>query len=177
MNQRPLFRRAAAAAALLLAAAGEGCDTASPAPALAPADVPARVEALAHGYEARWPNVPQVTAADLQAAPLDQKPILIDARSLAERRVSAIPGALSIDQLPDAPQRPVLVYCTIGHRSTQFAAQLRQRGIDARNLHGGVLAWAHAGGSFVTPQGDPTHAVHVYDRPWDLLPEPYESHY
>ncbi len=177
MNPLPLLYNAVYAAAALWVCSGTGCGTATPDHAADPAQVRARVDELATGYESRWPQVPQVTAADLQALPLDQQPILVDARSRSERRVSVISGALSIDQLTDTPQRPVLVYCTIGHRSTQLAAELRQRGIDARNLHGGVLAWAHAGGHFVTAQGDPTRAVHVYDRPWDLLPDAYESRY
>jgi hypothetical protein len=45
----------------------------------------------------------------------------------------------------------------------------------AFNLHGGVLAWALNGGSFVTPEGEPTRRVHVYGEPWDVLPPEYEA--
>ena len=148
---------------------------------VAATDRPARVEQMATGYESQWPEVPQVTAAQYEAIPDDQRPILVDARSPRERRISMIPGAITPDQLPaQVPARshpPVLVYCTIGYRSTKLASELRDQGINAENLHGGVLAWAHHGGRFVTPEGEPTREVHVYAQPWDLLPDTYTSDY
>ena len=153
-------------------------------PACAPVasvDRAARVEQMALGYESQWPAVPQITAEQYEAMPDDQRPILVDARTPRERRISVIPGAITPDQLPSprsaTSDRPVLVYCTIGYRSTKLAAELRERGIDAENLHGGVLAWAHHGGPFVTPDGEETRNVHVYAPPWDLLPDRYVSDY
>ena len=46
-----------------------------------------------------------------------------------------------LDQL--TPERPVVVICHFGGRSTQVAAWLRQQGFaDATSLRGGVDAWA-----------------------------------
>ena len=155
------------------------------APACAPVatpDRPARVEQMATGYESEWPEVPQMSAEQYEAIPNDQRPLLIDARTPRERRVSVIPGAITPDQLPAElsarPHQPVLVYCTIGYRSTKLAAELREQGVNAENLHGGVLAWAHQGGRFVTPDGElHPRGCNVYAPPWDLLPEGYTSDY
>lgn len=37
--------------------------------------------------------------------------------------------------------RPIVVYCRSGRRSMNATAFLRQRGFDALNLEGGILAW------------------------------------
>jgi rhodanese-related sulfurtransferase len=37
--------------------------------------------------------------------------------------------------------RPVAVYCKVGQRGYYAVRFLRQHGIDARNLSGGILTW------------------------------------
>lgn len=147
----------------------------------AAADHAAQVEAMAKGYESKWPQVPQFTAEDLMSMPRGERPVLIDVRNASERAVSLIPSALTLETFggdaSESTARPVIVYCTIGYRSTKLAAKLRRRGFNAHNLHCGVLAWAHAGGVFVTSEGQATSQVHVYGRRWDLLPIGYQSHY
>jgi rhodanese-related sulfurtransferase len=39
----------------------------------------------------------------------------------------------------------VLCVCAVGARSAQAVLFLRSRGLDAVNLHGGMLAWNNAG--------------------------------
>ena len=58
-------------------------------------------------------------------------------------------------------------------RPTQAAA-LRNRGVDARNLSGGILGWTQKGYDLQTPQGDPTHRVHVFSSEWELQADDYE---
>jgi rhodanese-related sulfurtransferase len=48
-----------------------------------------------------------------------------------------------IDMLPR--DRPVVVHCRTGGRSARAVAMLRAKGIDARNLAGGIEAWRRAG--------------------------------
>ncbi len=105
--------------------------------------------------------------------------LLVDARTEQEREVSIIPGAITIAELSSAlaartTRAPVIVYCTIGARSATTTRRLVRQGVEARNLVGGVLAWAHAGGTFER-DGEPTQKVHVYGPSWDLLPEGFES--
>ena len=53
-------------------------------------------------------------------------------------------------------------------------AALRNRGVDARNLSGGILGWTQKGYDLQTPQGDPTHRVHVFSSEWELQADDYE---
>jgi adenylyltransferase/sulfurtransferase len=46
----------------------------------------------------------------------------------------------SLDQLPR--DQTIVVYCHSGQRSARITALLRAEGFDARNLVGGILAWA-----------------------------------
>ncbi len=61
--------------------------------------------------------------------------------------VSRIPGSLTTAQfeahkaeLLAAGKKEVVVYCTIGYRSSSYAAKLREQGFDAKNLEGSIAA-------------------------------------
>ena len=71
--------------------------------------------------------------------------------------------------------RKIVVYCTIGARSGEYAEGLREKGFDAYNLAGSILAWAHAGKPLVDTEGKTTKHLHVYGREWDLAPDGYET--
>lgn len=62
-----------------------------------------------------------------------------------------VPGRL--DELP--ADRPVDVVCHLGGRSAQVTAFLLQRGVQARNVEGGMDAWERAGLPVVTDAGTP----------------------
>jgi rhodanese-related sulfurtransferase len=64
------------------------------------------------------------------------------------QRVAYDPGALE-------PGVPIVVVCRVGSRSAQVAAWLIQNGFDARNLEGGMLAWAAAGRPMISSDGTP----------------------
>lgn len=49
----------------------------------------------------------------------------------------------------------VLVICRSGHRSMSATAYLRQLGLDAVNVDGGMHAWHQAGGEVVANHGGP----------------------
>jgi adenylyltransferase/sulfurtransferase len=78
--------------------------------------------------------------------------VLVDVREPGEREVVTIPGALPVplaqvrsgegDVLGDcADGIPVLVHCKSGARSAEAVRLLRQRGLDAVDVTGGILAW------------------------------------
>ena len=107
-------------------------------------------------------------------------PIWVDVRSDRERKVSGISRAISIAELPaalKAKKRIVVVYCTVGYRSGLEVLELEKRGIAARNLRGGILAWLAAGGQIVAVSGKPTHKVHVYGKSRAVVPEGFEAIY
>jgi rhodanese-related sulfurtransferase len=90
-----------------------------------------------------------LTAAQLTSALRNAQPALIDVRNPGELAAGAIPGArrIPLAQIPtrlaDIPQdRPIIVYCTSGYRSSVAAAFLRREGYpDVSDLLGGYQAW------------------------------------
>jgi rhodanese-related sulfurtransferase len=129
-----------------------------------------------------FPRVPTETVEGLRrrlAAPGD-RPLLLDARRPEEFAVGHLAGAENAPDLPSAlaaiarareadPDRPVVVYCSVGWRSGRLAARLVDRGVpDVANLEGSIFAWANAGLP-VHDRTGPVDRVHPYDRLWGLL--------
>ena len=129
-------------------------------------------------YQESFPDTPAVTVDELIAMRQRDRALLVDSRESRERQVSMIPGAISlVDLTRDAHGyvgRPIVFYCTTGYRSGMMAAEYRKNGLDAYNLKGGILSWAHAGQEVVDGQGE-TRKVHVYGSEWNLLPCGYEA--
>ncbi len=105
-----------------------------------------------------WPfgTVPEMTPAELTRAMKSRKPPqLLDVRSAAEHAQGHI-GGVKLVPLPELRQRlpglgldasrPVVAICRSGHRSRPAVRLLRSAGYDARQLTGGMIAWARAGG-------------------------------
>ena len=140
-----------------------------------------RMNALYQQSKAKFPEVPDISAVELIEKMKEEDIILVDNREKGERAVSMITGAISLQEFEENIEKyasnTVVVYCTIGDRSGHYSKKLRKQNINAHNLKGGVLAWAHAGGTFVDSQGETTNMVHVYGPKWNLLPEEYEAVY
>jgi hydroxyacylglutathione hydrolase len=89
-------------------------------------------------------------AADLLSAP--QPPLAIDVRSPRERDQKHIAGSLGIplnhltENLEELPKdRPLLVYCAGGYRSSIAASLLQSRGFRrVSEIAGGILGWEAA---------------------------------
>ena len=129
---------------------------------------------------AQYPTVPQVSVEELLAEETDPAPLLLDARSSAEYAVSHLRGALSTPDEGTAlaalsgvePGREIVVYCSVGLRSSALAEKLRARGFTrAANLEGGIFAWANAGQP--TYRGEErADLVHPFDERWGTLLTP-----
>ena len=134
------------------------------------------LDAVQADIERALPDVPQVRADTALA----NDPLILDARTPDEFAVSHLPGAVRVDPEasaaavlaahPEAAMRPVLLYCSVGWRSSVLADRLRAEGIDARNLKGGVFGWRNEGRPLVR-DGVPTGDVHPYDEAWGRLIE------
>lgn len=137
-----------------------------------------RIAELYSGYHEKFPEVPDISAAELEGRLGEPDLVLVDVREPEERHVSTLPGAISQEEFEareaELTGRRVVTYCTIGYRSGLYAQRLRREGWDAVNLEGSILAWTHAAGPLVDPEGHPTRRVHVFGRRWNLAADGYE---
>jgi len=85
--------------------------------------------------------------------------VLIDVREPAEHSETRIEGAelIPLGTVRDAigrlpTDRPIIVHCRSGARSARAVAVLREAGLEAYNLAGGILAWARAGAETTGPR-------------------------
>ena len=94
------------------------------------------------------PQIPTVSVPDVDPAGDE---LILDVREDDEWSAGRIDGAVHIPMYSVPPQvaalpadRPIVVVCKMGSRSAQVTAWLCGQGYDARNLDGGMLAWAVA---------------------------------
>ena len=94
--------------------------------------------------------VPAIVVADLPGSA-----VLLDVRENDEWAAGHAPAAVHVpmgqvaerlDELSAVfPKRPVHVVCRSGGRSARVTAYLKEAGLDAVNVQGGMRAWAAAG--------------------------------
>ena len=143
------------------------------------------LERLKRHIRKEFPSVRQVSTDALKTR-LDrgERPLILDIREAEEAAVSRLPGALRVDpsaspeqaleqvpELSSARDREIVVYCSVGYRSSEFAQRLTTEGFsDVSNLEGSIFEWAEKGYPLV--QGDEqraVHKVHPYSRAWAWL--------
>jgi rhodanese-related sulfurtransferase len=140
------------------------------------------LSAIATKIEKDYPRVSHISTATL-AHWLKQSnpPILLDIREAEEFKISHLQGANNVT--PDTPipvvvttvlkdvkkKQRIVVYCSVGYRSAQFAEALQEAGFsNIYNLKGSIFAWANEArplyhGSVRVQQ------VHPYNRQWGQL--------
>lgn len=116
-----------------------------------------RPEGIPPGY----PFDPQMEVSPRQVRDLlaadEPRVVLVDCRTRAEWHTARIEGAILIplDQIParfgeivgamgggGAAGKAVVVHCHHGMRSLRAAAYLRERGVEARSMAGGIDLWS-----------------------------------
>jgi molybdopterin/thiamine biosynthesis adenylyltransferase/rhodanese-related sulfurtransferase/molybdopterin converting factor small subunit len=96
--------------------------------------------------------IPETTVDELKRLFDANAPVFVlDVREPQEFQICRIPGTtlIPLGQLPAriaevpaaAAGRPIVVHCKMGGRSAKAVALLREQGIEATNLSGGILAW------------------------------------
>ena len=127
-----------------------------------------------------FPEVPQMTTRQLAAIRAnDAVPdiLLLDARTADEFNVSHLPGAMlasntrmALDALEaNNPERTVVVYCSVGYRSSRLADELRARGFEnVFNLEGSLFQWANEGRPLYRGE-ERVYEAHPYDEEWGQL--------
>ena len=135
--------------------------------------------AVLRGVREDFPEVPQMTTQHL-AGLLESDPtsvLLLDARSEAEYEVGHLRGAVRTETLAAAldalsgfdGRATIVVYCSVGHRSSELAERLLARGVaNVFNLEGSIFRWANEGRP-VYRGARRVHEVHPYDEEWARL--------
>ena len=150
--------------------------------ALLPAHVPAfgatDWPTLKRTIRNRFPEVRHVSVEELHAALAGaDAPVLIDARTPGEYRVSHLQGARraetaaqAIQALAGTPKdHPIVVYCSVGYRSSALARELMRSGYtQVANLEGSIFEWANKGRGVYRGR-EPVSVVHPYDKTWGTL--------
>ncbi|MGB3456132.1 MAG: rhodanese-like domain-containing protein [Litorimonas sp.] len=124
-----------------------------------------------------YPAVAHVAADRMNAL---EDVLLLDIREPDEFAVSRLPGAVRVSPdvgesellsaVGDLSGRTVVVYCSVGRRSSIFARDWQDRLVDAgavsvRNLEGGIFRWHGQRRALEDDRGE-TDAVHPYDEIW-----------
>ncbi len=130
---------------------------------------------------AKFPDVAQLSTDSLQTwldeSAMAERPLLLDVREKEEYEVSHLMGAISALTEKEALQamegvsreKPVVLYCSVGYRSSEMAGFLQKEGFrKVYNLEGSIFAWANEGRP-VYRGGERVHKVHPYDRVWGKL--------
>ncbi len=132
---------------------------------------------LKHSIRARYPSVRQISTEELAAwidDPTRERPLLLDAREPEEFAISHLPQARLATDLEKAlvalrdtsPGGPIVVYCSVGWRSSRLVSQLTQAGFaNVRNLEGSLFEWANEERPIYRGT-ERVDVVHPYDSSW-----------
>ena len=128
-----------------------------------------------------FPEVPQLSTERLaELLEADADVVLLDARSTEEFETSHLRGAVRAtntraarEAIKGRGEKPiVVVYCSVGYRSSRLAQRLRALGIEnVFNLEGSLFKWANENRA-VYRGSTQVRRVHPYDEDWgELLDE------
>ena len=130
--------------------------------------------------ERKYPHVSHISTTDLYAwlqSPHKIKPILLDVRTKSEYDVSHLFGAqlilsekMGFEKIKNLEKDiPLILYCSVGERSSKLAAKLKAKGFkNIYNLQGSIFKWANEGKP-VYSQGQKVNKVHPYNSYWGQL--------
>jgi len=136
-----------------------------------------RLSAVRQSVREDYPSVRQIGTEELADWLADadrQPPLLLDVRGEAEYRVSHLKNARRILQnMPISSViddlgavQSVVVYCSVGVRSSDYARKLQMEGFEnVFNLDGSIFQWANEGRPLYSGSRA-THLVHPYNRKW-----------
>lgn len=126
----------------------------------------------------KFPDVRQLSTADLAAWLADTNrpaPFLVDAREPEEFQVSHLRGARNLTAVKavkaavQSGAPPVVVYCSVGYRSSALVEKLQKAGLtNVFNLEGSIFAWANEGRP-VQRGTNVVQEVHPYSAKWGAL--------
>lgn len=125
-----------------------------------------------------FPDAPHLTTQQLAEKRSRGEPVLLlDAREAEEFQVSHIDGAVRAATVraalnaiqADSREPTVVVYCSVGYRSSRLVSWLKARGVKkVFNLEGSLFQWANEGRPLARGE-QPATRVHPYDDDWGEL--------
>ncbi|GAX62424.1 rhodanese-related sulfurtransferase [Candidatus Scalindua japonica] len=131
----------------------------------------------------KYPDVKQLQTDELYSWLTNLKKesiFLIDARTKEEFQGSHISGAENISYKCKnllkyltniRPDTPIVVYCSVGYRSSNLAGKLQTLDFkEVYNLEGSIFKWANEGRPLVQGQKK-VYCVHPYNTHWGSLLE------
>ncbi|CBW27093.1 hypothetical protein BMS_2293 [Halobacteriovorax marinus SJ] len=137
------------------------------------------VKSMGETVAKQYSDIPHLSIEQMQSLEKDTY-ILVDIRSLPEIEISYIPNSLTQkkfeQELPNFQGKKVIVYSTLGPRSSKYVRLLREKKIDAYNLKEGILGWAHRKLPLLE-NGKETLRLHVYTDAYNFTPSGYEGVY
>ncbi len=138
----------------------------------------ANLEKMLLEYDKKYSTIEHITVKEYQSNKATF--VLIDCRSDEEQKVSmianAIPHKILEADFDKFKKKNLIIYCTIGERSSRYTLKLISKGFaNVANLRGGVLSWAKDEHFFLDSKGKKTYSVHVFGRPWNILSDKYKG--
>lgn len=127
-----------------------------------------------------FPSVTQMSTTELAQileSSTATKPLLLDVRRPDEFAVSHLknaqnihPDATSFPTLNTTPRNtPIVVYCSVGYRSSALAQRLKDLGFThVKNLEGSIFKWANENKP-VYRNNRQVQDVHPFDSTWGRL--------
>ena len=143
-----------------------------------------RMAAALLGIRVAFRQVEQLSTAELAAwlaDPSRSPPLLLDVRAPGEFAVSHLAGSRNLPWesdwhtlLKETPKgQPIVVYCSIGYRSSVLARRLQAAGfVRVLNLEGSIFKWASERRPMIRQDGSAARVVHPYDAYWGRLIAP-----
>ena len=111
-------------------------------------------------------------------------PVILDVREPQEYRISHLPGAINLSPAASADQvattvlkdvakdHRVVLYCSVGVRSSILAKRLQDAGYtNVQNMNGSIFQWANEDRALESSGGSTTR-VHPYNERWGKLLKP-----
>lgn len=126
----------------------------------------------------KFPSVRQLSTEQLANWIADTNrvtPLLVDAREAEEFSVSHLEKARNLKSprevklVAASNQQPIVVYCSVGYRSSALAEKLQRAGfVDVSNLEGSLFQWANEGRPLFRGTNQ-VRVVHPFNAKWGKL--------
>ena len=120
-------------------------------------------------------DVPLISADSVLSS---EDALVLDVREAGEYAVSHLRGAVHVAPEGGVPswmdsldrKQQIIVYCSVGYRSENFARNLQDAGFqNVSNLYGSIFEWVDRGHVIVDSSGESSLRIHTYNQSWGQL--------